>query len=351
MSALLRDLAQLVDGTLCGDGDLVISGAATIRHAGPGDITLAEDIKTANQVAESGVSAVVVPHGVRPTGTAYLSVADVHAAFAQIVQHFRPPPRQCRIGISPAAHISPHAKIGPDVDVYPGAYIGDDVQIGAGSTVYPGVRIMAHCHIGQQVTLFPNVVLYENTRVGDRVILHAGAVIGAYGFGYTTIQGRHQRAAQLGYVEIGSDVEIGACSTVDRGTYGPTTIGEGTKIDNQVMIAHNCQIGRHNLLCSHVGIAGSCTTGDYVVMAGQVGIGDHIHIGHHVTLGAKAGVMHDIRDGESHVGIPATPVREQMIKQAALAKLPEMRKQLKQLERAIGQSARQAGLPAEREAA
>src|SRR5262249_44063623 len=156
------------------------------------------------------------------------------------------------------------ARLAEDVDVHPGATIGDDVQIGQGSTVHSGVRVMAGCQIGRGVTLFPNVVLYENTVIGDQVIIHAGAVLGAYGFGYRFEAGRHHLAAQLGREVIESHVEIGACTTIDRGTYGTTRIGQGSKLDNQVMIGHNCQIGRHNLLCSHVGIAGSTTTGDYV---------------------------------------------------------------------------------------
>jgi len=179
------------------------------------------------------------------------------------------------------------------------------------------------------------VVLYENTVIGARCTIHAGAVLGAYGFGYNFVDGRHRLAAQLGKVVVGDDVEIGANSTVDRGTYGSTVIGEGTKIDNQVMIAHNCRIGRHNMLCAQVGIAGSTTTGDHVVMAGQVGVRDHVHVGDRAVLMARAGVMNDIADGVHMVGIPATPEREQMIKQAAIAKLPEMRRQFKQLQSTV----------------
>jgi UDP-3-O-[3-hydroxymyristoyl] glucosamine N-acyltransferase len=145
------------------------------------------------------------------------------------------------------------------------------------------------------------------------------------------VHGQHQLSAQLGNVKIGSDAEVGANTTIDRGTYGPTLIGDGTKIDNQVQIAHNCRIGKHNLICSQVGIAGSTTTGDYVVMAGQVGVRDHVHIGDRAVLGAMAGVSNDVPAGSVMIGIPATPEREQKLKQAALSKLPEMRKQLKQL--------------------
>ena len=142
--------------------------------------------------------------------------------------------------------------------------------------------------------------------------IHANAVIGADGFGYRQQDGRHVKVPQLGWVEIEDDVEIGACSTIDRGTFGPTRIGAGTKIDNLVMIGHNCQIGRHNVLCSQVGIAGSTTTGDYVVMAGQVGVADHITIGDQVTIGAKSGVAADISSNSQVLGYPARPHKEQV---------------------------------------
>ena len=185
------------------------------------------------------------------------------------------------------------------------------------------------------MTIFPNAVLYENTVVGPRCLIHANAVLGAYGFGYGFADGRHVLSAQLGNVVLEADVEVGAGSTIDRGTYGPTLIGEGTKIDDLVMVAHNCRIGRHNMLCSQVGIAGSTTTGDYVVMAGQVGVRDHVHIGDRAVLGAMAGVTNDVPEGSRMIGIPATPERDQKVKQAAFSKLPEMRRQLKQLQRTV----------------
>ena len=186
--------------------------------------------------------------------------------------------------------------------MHPGATIGDDVEIGSGSTIHPGTRVLAGCKLAERVTLFPNVVLYENTQVGAGTIIHSGAVIGSHGFGYRQDAGRHEPSAQLGHVEIGAGVEIGACTTIDRGTYGPTKIGDGTKIDNLVMIAHNCRIGRHNMICSQVGIAGSTSTGDYVIMAGQVGVRDHVHIGTGAVLAAMAGITNDVPAGARMLG-------------------------------------------------
>ena len=153
------------------------------------------------------------------------------------------------IGISPQAIVSSTARCGTGVNIHAGATIGDDCQIGENTTIYPGAHVLPGCSIGRNVTIGPGAVLYENTVVGDRTIIHGGAVVGAHGFGYTQVDGRHVLTAQLGYVRIGNDVEVGAGTTIDRGTYGATTIGDGTKIDNLVQIAHNCRIGRHNLIC------------------------------------------------------------------------------------------------------
>jgi UDP-3-O-[3-hydroxymyristoyl] glucosamine N-acyltransferase len=339
MAISLGELARLLDGELCGDSQLMVTGADTLRDAGDGEITFLDQAKLLGKLAESRASAVVVPRGIRPQGIAYISVDHVQTSFARIVALFRPAVQEQRSGVHPSAVVSPSARLGEDVVVHAHAVIGEHVQIGSGARIHSGVRIMSGCQLGEQVVLFPNVVLYENTVIGARSILHANAVIGAYGFGYHQVNGRHQLSAQLGNVVIGEDVEIGACSTIDRGTYGATRIGDGTKIDNQVQIAHNCRIGRRNLICSQVGIAGSTTTGDDVVMAGQVGVRDHVHIGAGAMLGAKAGVMNDVPDGAAYLGIPATPERQQMLIQAALHKLPELKKQLKALQRLVEHAA------------
>lgn len=335
MAANLAQFAHLVAGTLAGPGDLTISGAATLAAARPGDITLLDSTAKAHRLARSAASAAVVPRDFAPGTLPAIHVDDVHAAFAKIVRYFRPVREVRRLGVSPGALVSATARLGADVDVHAGATIGDDVEIGAGSTIHAGVRILPGCRIGEGCTIFPNAVLYDHTIVGARVIIHAGAVLGAYGFGYTLVEGRHQLSAQLGYVEVGDDVEIGACTTIDRGTYGPTVIGAGTKIDNQVMIAHNCRLGRHNLICSQAGIAGSTSTGDYVVMAGQAGVRDHVHIGDRAVLGAKAGVPNDVPADTVVFGAPARPEREQKLIFAAEARLPEFRKQLKQLQATV----------------
>jgi UDP-3-O-[3-hydroxymyristoyl] glucosamine N-acyltransferase len=286
--------------------------------------------------------------GDAPARWSAIVVDDAHAAFAKIVAHFRPPRTRDAVGISPRAIVSPTARWGKGVNIHPGATVGDDCHIGDGTTILPGAHLLAGCRIGCDVTIGPGVVMYEDTVVGDRTIIHAGAIIGAHGFGYSQVEGRHVPAAQLGYVTIGCDVEIGACTTIDRGTYGATSIGDGTKIDNLVQIAHNCHIGKHNLICSQVGIAGSTTSGDYVVMGGQAGVRDHVHIGNRAMLSAMAGITNDVADGAVMLGIPATPEREQKLKLAALAKLPEMRQEFKAMRRAVAALEKSLAVPTDR---
>lgn len=335
MQATLAELAALVGGQTVGDGQLTITGAAVLRDAEPGHVSLIDQAEKNHLLEDSRAAAVVVPRGFVPEGKPAVQVDDVHQAFAAIVSYFKPSRRETRIGVSPLAVIDPTARLGENVDVHPSATIGADVTIGDDATIHSGAHVMAGSQIGEGTTIFPNAVLYENTIVGPRCLIHAGAVLGAYGFGYGFAEGRHVLSAQLGNVVLGADVEIGAGTTIDRGTYGPTSVGEGTKIDDLVMVAHNCRIGRHNMLCSQVGVAGSTSTGDYVTMAGQVGVRDHVHIGDRAVLGAMAGVTNDVPDDARMIGIPATPEREQKIKQAALSKLPEMRRQLKKLQRTV----------------
>lgn len=349
MPTTLAELATLVGGRLCGAetcvaDSIVIGGAAILDVAVAGEITLVDHADRALLLQKSAAAAAVVPQDFPSSEKPTIVVTDVHDAFAKIVNHFQPRRPRQRMGISPAAWISPSAQLAADVEVHPGATIGDDVVIGEGVTIHAGARIMTGCVIGRETTIFPNAVLYEDTQVGERVIIHAGAVIGAYGFGYRQVNGVHKISAQLGYVVLGNDVEIGACATVDRGTYGATTIGDGSKIDNLVQVAHNCRLGKHNLICGQVGIAGSTTTGDYVVMAGQVGVRDHVHIGQGAVLCSMAGISNNVADGEIMLGQPATSLRRQKLQMAAIAKLPEMRREFRRLQQQLAEFQKQMGL-------
>ena len=335
MNLTLSAIAELVQGELHGDGQLAMTGAATLSTARPGEITLADNVKLAKQLAASAASAVIVPRNYSPEGRPFIAVDNVHAAFAKIVQTFRPQRPKRAVGISPSASISASAQLSAGVEIHPLAFIGDDVEIGEGSIIHSGVRILEGCKIGAGTTIFPNAVLYENTIVGERCLIHASAVIGSYGFGYSSNTGKHVLCSQLGWVEIGNDVEIGSCTTIDRGTYGPTTIGNGTKLDNQVQVAHNCRVGQHNIICSQTGLAGSSSTGDYVVLAGQAGLRDHVHVGDHSIVGAKSGVMADVEPRSRIVGLPATEEGLQYRCVAAVHKLPELRHQIVKMQKQL----------------
>jgi UDP-3-O-[3-hydroxymyristoyl] glucosamine N-acyltransferase len=327
----LGQLAELVGGRLHGNRATPIHGAAVLADVAGEQITFVDRAERLKELANTKAAAVVLPEKIAADWPAAIVVDDVHSAFAKIVGHFRPPRLPKSVGVSPRAIVSASAWIGSNVNIHPGVTIEDDCEIGDDTTILPGAHLLAGCVVGREVTIGPSAVLYEGTIVGDRSIIHAGVVIGCHGFGFSFVGGRHVPAAQLGNVRIGEDVEIGAGTTIDRGAYGPTTIGDGTKIDNLVQIAHNCRIGRHNLICSQVGIAGSSSTGDYVVIGGQAGVRDHVHIGGGAMLSAMAGITNDVPDKAVMMGIPATPEREQKLKQAALAKLHEMRKEFKSL--------------------
>lgn len=336
----LSQLAEIVNGKLCGEHDPQIHDAKTIARASNTDVTFVNNASNFEPFLNSlspaafvsaSVLAEIERKDLPPHFKTLVEVENAELAFIEIVKQFRNQNQRTRMGISHAANVSPSAEVSDDVDIYPGAFIGDRVKIGSGTTIFPGACVLENCQIGSNVQIYPNAVLYENTKVGDNSVIHAGAILGAFGFGYKSGESGHQLSAQLGNVEIGVAVEIGANTTIDRGTFDSTTVGDGSKLDNLVMVGHNCEIGKHNLLCSQVGIAGSCTTGEFVVMAGQVGIGDHLNIGDKAILMAKSGVMHNIPSDKTFLGIPAVPVRDQLQIFAITAKLPELRKSVKKL--------------------
>lgn len=336
MSVTLRQLADLVKGEVLGDGDLTIHSARPLSEAGPGDISFIEDSKHAHHLHDCRASAIVVGKDVPLHGVPLIRVADPLNAFVAIVRHLHGRAELPPHGVDPRACVHPSVQIGADPSVYPLAAIGEGTTIGARCRIHSGVVIGRFCKIGDDVTLHPNVVLYEGTVLGQHVIVHGNSVLGADGFGYRLQKGRHVKVPQLGHVEVGDDVEIGACTTIDRGTFKATRIGEGTKIDNLVQIAHNCEVGRHNLLVSQMGIAGSSTTGDYVVVAGQVGIVDHVHIGDRVMIGGQAGVTKDVPPGQHILGSPATPERDQKRILMSLEKLPDIRRDLRKIKQHLG---------------
>ena len=337
MVATVEELAALVHGRLVGPGHVSIRSARPVGEAGPGDITFIESERFAKLLKVSHASAAIVgPHfGVakteNPDELPVIEVDDPMSAFLAVRDHLGGVQRPRWVGVHPQAYVAPSATIGADVAILPLAFVGEGATIGPGSTIHPGAVVSEGCVLGQNCVIHPNAVLYANVILGDRVEIHSGTVLGGDGFGYRQAEGRHVKIPHSGRLIIGDDVEVGSNCTIDRATFEATRIGEGTKIDNLVMIGHNNQIGRHNLLCGQVGIAGSCKTGDHVVMAGQAGIKDNTRIGDKVVIGAQAGVHRAIPDNQHVLGSPAIPVREQRRLFQMIARLPEMYRQLREL--------------------
>lgn len=336
MTVTVRQLGEWVRGEVLGDADLPIANARTLAEAQPGDITFVEGDKNLGAWHTSKASAAVVPVSVPVNGRPIIRVTDPLMAFARIVQHLRGRPSANTHTVDPTAFVHTTAKLGFGVTVGPFAVVGEGSEIGANTLLHAGAVVGRGCRLGEEVVLHPRAVLYDDTVIGDRVVIHANAVIGADGFGYRFQDGRHVKVPQLGWVEIDADVEIGAGTTIDRGTFGPTRIGSGTKIDNLVMIAHNCQIGRNNIIAAQVGIAGSTSSGDYVVIAGQAGVADHVHIADRAVVAAQSGVTKSVPADTRVIGFPARPEGDARRMYAVMDHLPELRKDVRRLKQHFG---------------
>jgi len=319
-----------------GSGELEITGVASLQEARPGDITFFGNPRYLAQLRLSKASAVFVPLEFREEiGPVLLNVENPSTAFASVVSAFAPPEVVAEPSIHPSAVVSSSAKLGERVSVGPLAVIGDSAVIGFGSVIGAGCLIGSEVHLGEGCHLHPGAIIRERCILGNRVILQPGAVIGSCGFGYEFKEGRHVKIPQTGIVEIGDDVEIGANTTVDRARFGRTIIGEGSKIDNLVQIAHNVQIGSHTIICSQVGISGSTRIGSYVTLAGQVGLAGHIEIGDKAVLGAKAGVSKNVPAGSMLIGAPAKPMKEFKQTNFYISQLHKLYDRVKELEKLV----------------
>lgn len=327
----LEQVASLVSGTLEGEGSIEISGVRGVHDAKEGDVTFLMQRKYLDVLKESKASAVFVAKLV-DVSIPQIVVAKPELAFARLVKEFHPEPR-LQPGTHPSAVIGKNVVLGEKVTLSAGVCIGDDVSIGNDVVLYPNVVIGNNCKIDDHCTLHPNVTLYRNTEMGKHVLVHAGAVIGADGFGYTLDEkGCHYKINQFGRVVIEDFVEIGANSCIDRAAMDTTLIKTGTKIDNLVQVAHNCTVGEHSILVAQVGLAGSCKLGHHVVLAGQVGLADHVTLGNQVTVTAKSGTFRNLEDNAVVSGWPAVPTGTWKRYMATLPKLPDLAKKVKELE-------------------
>lgn len=328
----LGELAGAIDASLEGDPELVVTGVAPLEGAGPSDLSFLANPRYEEAARSSGAGALVVGLDYTPNGQNVLRSDNPYLTFARAVELLLPE-APTAAGVAGSAVIDPGTTVPADASVGALAVIGanvaigPDVVIGACSVIEDGVQI------GEGSVLFPRIVVHRGTRIGRRCIVQSGSVLGSDGFGYATDrEGRHHKVPQRGGLVIGDDVEIGANVTIDRGSTADTTIGEGTKIDNLVHIAHNVRVGRNSIIVAQVGVAGSTVIGDSVVLAGQAGIVGHVTIGDRARVGAQAGVIGDVPADSEFSGYPARSHREQMRAHALFARLPELFDRIKALE-------------------
>jgi len=342
MRITVSQIAAQLRGEIRGDGAVELTGFASAEHARTGDLTFAEKETYFTAAEQSQAAAIIVAGDFTSTTKVLIRVPNARVAVARVLPVFFPPD-QYPLGIHPSAVIDSSAQIDPTAHIGPNCVIGPRVRLGARSVLLGGNHLGRDCQIGDDTCLFPNVVLYAQTQVGHRVAIHAGTVIGADGYGYVFDEGRHRKMLQVGNVIIHDDVEIGANTAIDRGALGPTVIGQGTKIDNLVHIAHNVVIGRHCLVMGQSGFAGSTRLGDYCVIASQSGIAGHLKLGNQATVGAKSGVMRDIPDKGTVLGYPASPDKEAKRQMIALTQLPELIRRTRELEKQVAELKTQAG--------
>jgi UDP-3-O-[3-hydroxymyristoyl] glucosamine N-acyltransferase len=328
---LLSELASAVGGRVEGDADRRVHGVATLEAAGPGDLSFLTNPRYREAAASSRAGAILVGAGVRIGGRDLLVAPDPYLALAEILDRMHPT-RPQQPGISPDARVAADAKLGDGVAIAAFAVVGAGVRLGHRVSVGAGVVIGDGSSVGDDTALMPRVVLYPGTVVGSRCLIHAGVVLGGDGFGFATSKGLHRKMPQLGRVVIEDDVEIGANSTVDRGTLGETRIGRGTKIDNLVMVAHGASIGPHGLLAAQSGISGSTRIGSHVTIAGQSGTSGHLRLGDGVVIAAKSAVFSDVADRSFVAGTPAVDHRAWKRSVALVKMLPELRVRLRALE-------------------
>lgn len=336
----LSEVAALLGGRLREGPDPEITGAASLADAGVGDLAFVAGADRLPEALASAAGAFLVPPGLALGGRPAVEVERPYEAFARFLGRLAPDPdRLYPPGIHPTAVVDPTAKV-EALAVGPYCVIGAGAVVGGGTRLGPHVTVGCDAVVGRDCTLHPQVVVREGCRLGDRVIVHAGTVIGADGFGYLAGPRGQVKIPQVGIVVVEDEVELGALVTIDRATTGRTVIGAGTKLDNQVHVAHNVKIGRCCALSAQTGIAGSCVIGDGVITGGQVGIADHRVIGDGARIGAQAGVIKDVPRGATVFGYPALDFNESFRITAALRRLPAALARLRRLENRLGGSAR-----------
>jgi len=336
MQMTVAAIAQLVGGELIGDGNLIISGFSGIKEAKKNELSFLSNPKYEPLLKDTQAGVIFVPRQIVCPGKNLIRVDNPSLSFTQVVNHLlKDAPDYKPKGIHPTAVIAPSAKLGPGVAIGAHTVVEDGAVIEDGSVIYANCYIGFEAHLGKDCLIYPNVVLREKVFLANRVIIHSGTVIGSDGFGYVTVNGKHTKIPQVGTVFIEDDVEIGSNVTVDRARFDRTIIGEGTKIDNLVQIAHNVSIGKHCFVVAQSGIAGSTKLGNYVILAAQSGLVGHIEIGDGAIVAAQSGVSKSIKAGEQVFGSPAHPMKDALRNNAHIQRLDKYVEMIKDLKKRI----------------
>src|SRR3989338_9005642 len=337
MEKTLQELAECVGGTVVGDPAIKITGVMGIDDAQEGYITFISNEKYTKKIHQTNASAIIVSPKLKDIKKNLLVSKNPYLAFAKLVELLMYKKPTYTKGIDDSARIDKTAIIGKDVSIHAYTTIGKSTRIGNRVVIYPCVHIGDHCTIGDDSVIYPNAVIYNDTVIGNRVTIHSNTVIGSSGFGYAPDGQSYYKIPQTGIAVIEDDVDIGANTTINRAVLGETVIRKGTKIDSQVIISHNVEVGENTLIVSQVGIAGSSKIGKHVTLAGRSGILGHTKIGDNVTVGGYSGVTKDIPDNETYLGTPALPIQRMRRCYVIIEKLPEMREHIKTLEKRIEQ--------------
>jgi UDP-3-O-[3-hydroxymyristoyl] glucosamine N-acyltransferase len=336
MDVSVSELLELIEGDLLsGDSESRIRGFASLKEAADGDLTFYADPRYQKQLLASKASVILLPVGTQelPEDVVCIAVKDPSRSFELVVERYGLQPEPFIAGVHPSAFIGQDVTFDPSrVSVGPNATVDHGSTLAEGVTIGPGAYVGPDVKIGKDSKLLANATVHQGCVLGERVIIHSSAVIGADGFGYVLENGRHRKIRQAGIVQIDNDVEIGVGSMVDRARFGRTWIGEGTKIDNLVQIGHNVVIGKHCIIIAQTGIAGSATICDYVVMAAQCGVAGHITVGPQSILAGRCGVTKDVPGGETYLGFPAVPMKDEKRVQVGVRRIPQILSHIADLE-------------------
>ena len=335
MKKTIREIADFLEGVVIGDDTAEIENIRPIDEAHEGDLTFLANPKYTEWLGATGASAILVAPKTEATGKNLIVVRDPYVSLGRLLALFYPKEECPIVGVSDQAWIDVHAVVSEKATVFPRVTIAKGAQIASGVVLYPGVYIGENVVIGEDTLIYPNATVYSRSVIGKRVILHAGVVIGSDGFGFANPGISNDKIPQVGYVQIDDDVEIGANTTIDRGTLGRTWIQKGAKIDNLVQIAHNVIVGEYSVIAALSGISGSTKLGKGVILAGQTGLVGHISLGDHVVVGAQSGVHDDIPAREIVSGSPHLPHRDWLRVVALISRLPDMKKDIRMMQKKI----------------